>query len=197
MKIGFGLALDFWSANKPLTQHLDNYGRLLSIAEDYGFNSVWAGEFRPIKSQPGHTPSPLLVLAAMANRTTLRLGTGVTLLTLWHPLRLAYDGIMLDHISDGRFTLGVGVGVAPQMKRYGVNPSEAGTRMDESLALLRAIVERSRPLPWATFSRGRARGAGAIPARWAAHLGGRDHSSLDSTGGGIGRCLVWRHPIPL
>ena len=139
MNIGFGLALDFWSADKPLTQHLDNYARLIAAAEDHGFNSIWAGEFRPRKPTPGHTPSPLLILAAMAGRTKLRLGTGVTLLTLWHPLRLAYDGAMLDHLSDGRFTLGVGVGVAQQMQRYGVPPAEAGTRMDESLELLKAM----------------------------------------------------------
>ena len=139
MNLGFGLALDFWSADKPLTRHLDNYAGLLALAEDLGFNSVWAGEYRPPKSQPGHTPSPLLVLAAMAGRTKLRLGTGVTLLTLWHPLRLAYDGAVLDHLCDGRFTLGVGVGVAPQMQRYGVPPAEAGSRMDETLALLKAM----------------------------------------------------------
>lgn len=139
MTIKFALALDFWSAEKPLTQHLDDYTRLLAIAENYGFSSVWAGEFRPPKSQPGHTPSPLLILSALAGRTNLRLGTGVTLLTLWNPLRLAYDGAILDHLSNGRFTLGVGVGVAPQMKRYGVPPEEAGTRMTESLELLKAM----------------------------------------------------------
>ena len=139
MTIKFALALDFWSAEKSLPQHLDDCTRLLAIAEDYGFSSVWAGEFRPPKSQPGHTPSPLLILSALAGRTNLRLGTGVTLLTLWNPLRLAYDGAILDHLSNGRFTLGVGVGVAPQMKRYGVPPEEAGTRMTESLELLKAM----------------------------------------------------------
>ncbi len=139
MTIGFGLALDFWSAEKPLSQHLDDYVELLRRAEDYGFNSVWAGENRPVKPQPGHTPSPLLVLAALASRTSLRLGTGVTLLTLWQPLRLAYDAAMLDQLSDGRFTLGVGVGIAPVMKRYGVPPAEAGSRMDDTLKLLKAM----------------------------------------------------------
>ena len=139
MAIGFGLALDFWSNKKPLSEHLDDYVRLLKIAEDYGFDSVWAGENRPMKLQPGHTPSPLLILASLANRTTLRLGTGVTLLTLWQPLRLAYDGALLDQMSDGRLTLGVGVGVAPVMKRFGVPPDEAASRMDDTLKLLKAL----------------------------------------------------------
>jgi alkanesulfonate monooxygenase SsuD/methylene tetrahydromethanopterin reductase-like flavin-dependent oxidoreductase (luciferase family) len=139
MAVGFGLALDFWSNQKPLSRHLDEYARLLKIAEGYGFNSVWAGENRPVKPQPGHTPSPLLVLASLASRTSLRLGTGVTLLTLWQPLRLAYDGALLDQLSDGRLTLGVGVGTGPVMKRYGVPPEEAASRVDDTLRLLKAL----------------------------------------------------------
>jgi alkanesulfonate monooxygenase SsuD/methylene tetrahydromethanopterin reductase-like flavin-dependent oxidoreductase (luciferase family) len=139
VSIGFGLALDFWSNKRPLSQHLEQYVRLLRIAEDLGFNSVWAGENRPVVPQPGHTPSPLLVLAALANRTGLRLGTGVTLLTLWQPLRLAYDGALLDQLSDGRLTLGIGVGAAPVMKRYGVPPESAGSRTDDTLKLLKAL----------------------------------------------------------
>lgn len=139
MAIDFGLALDFWSNQQPLGRRLEDYVRLLRIAEDKGFVSVWAGENRPPKLQPGHTPSPLLVLAALANRTTLRLGTGVTLLTLWQPLRLAYDGAMLDQLCDGRLTLGVGVGSGAVMKRYGVPRSESGPRMDDTLKFLKAM----------------------------------------------------------
>ena len=139
MKIKFGLALDFWSNKKPLSQHLNDYVELLKIAEGYGFDSVWAGENRPRNLQPGHTPSPLLILASLASRTTLRLGTGVTLLTVWQPLRLAYDAALLDQLSDGRLTLGVGVGIAPVMRRYGVPPEEAASRMDDTLRMLKAL----------------------------------------------------------
>lgn len=139
MNIGFGIALDFWSVKDPLTRHLDECVEALKLAEGYGFNSVWAGENRAPRLDAGHTPSPVMVLAALANRTSLRLGTGVTLLSLWHPLRLAYDGAMLDHLSDGRFILGVGVGAPPAMQRHGVPPAEAGSRMDDSLALLKAF----------------------------------------------------------
>ena len=141
MTINFGLALDFWSTAKPLDKLLDDYGRLLDLAEALGFDSVWAGEYRPRPAtpEPGHVASPLLILSALAGRTNLRLGTGVTLLTLWHPLRLAYDAAILDHLSAGRLTLGIGVGTPDVMKRYGVPPGEAGTRMDEALAVLKSM----------------------------------------------------------
>lgn len=139
MTIGFGLALDFWSNQKPLSKHLADCGELLKIAEGYGFNSVWAGENRPRRLEPGHTPAPLLILAGLASQTSMRLGTGVTLLTVWPPLRLAYDAALLDQMSDGRLTLGVGVGVAPVMKRHGIPPDEAGSRMDDTLKMLKAL----------------------------------------------------------
>lgn len=139
MNVRFGLALDFWSTTKPLDKLLDDYTTLLQLAEQYGFDSVWAGEHRPLAPEPGHVPSPLLVLAALARSTRLRLGTGVTLLTVWHPLRLAYDAALLDQLSAGRLILGVGVGSPPLMKRYGVPPDEASSRMDEALLLLKKL----------------------------------------------------------
>ena len=131
--------MDFWSTTKSLDHLLDDYVRILEIAESYGFDSVWAGEQGRLSSQSGHVPSPLLVLASLAKNTHLRLGTGVTLLMLWHPLRLAHDVAVLDQISGGRFTLGVGVGNAEAMKRYGISTEEIAARMDEVLLFLKSI----------------------------------------------------------
>ena len=137
MQIHFGLALDFWSATRPLPAVLEEYVTLLDLAEGYGFDSVWAGENRPSAPQPGHLPSPLLALAALASRTRLRLGTGVLLAPLWHPLQLAYDCAVLDQISGGRLILGVGVGAPYLMKRYGLAPEQTAPRMDELLRTLK------------------------------------------------------------
>ena len=138
MSIKFGLSLDFWSPTKPHNRVLDDYSKLLSTAEGYGFDSVWAGENRPSAPSAGHVPSPLMILAALAGRTQLRLGTAVTLLPLWQPLHLAYDGAILDHLSQGRFTLGVGTGNPFTMQQYGLPANETTSRMDETLELLKS-----------------------------------------------------------
>ncbi|MEE8304678.1 MAG: LLM class flavin-dependent oxidoreductase [Candidatus Tectomicrobia bacterium] len=139
MSVTFGLALDFWSTTRPLHTVLEDYARLAQLAETYGFNSVWAGESRPRSLEPGHVPSPLMILAALAGRTNLKLGTGVALLPIWHPLALAYDGALLDQISAGRLILGVGTGSLDLLTRYGIPPEEMGSRMDDILTILKAL----------------------------------------------------------
>lgn len=139
MSIRFGLALDFWNPAKPLSRQIDDYAGLLDIAERYDFDSVWAGEGHLTVPAPSHVSAPLLVLAALARSTRLRLGTGVLLLPLWHPLRLAHEAALLDHICDGRLVLGVALGHPELMRRYGVPPEDAATRMDESLLVLKQL----------------------------------------------------------
>lgn len=64
------------------------------------------------------TPSPGLLLAAMAPLTErIRLCSLVHILPMYHPVRLAEEVIMLDHLSKGRFELGCGKGVSPPEHR--------------------------------------------------------------------------------
>ena len=136
----FGLALDLGNVRTSLDRLLDEYAPLLALAERYGFASVWAGEAYPTAPPGGfHLPSPLLALAALAPRTALKLGTGVTLLPAWSPLRLAYDTAVLDQLSGGRLVLGVGAGTPPLWARFGADRATVGDRIDETLAALRAL----------------------------------------------------------
>jgi alkanesulfonate monooxygenase SsuD/methylene tetrahydromethanopterin reductase-like flavin-dependent oxidoreductase (luciferase family) len=81
-------------------------------AEAAGFDSVWLGEHH---NNPILHPAPLIGLAAIASRTTrVKLGTGVLLLPLYHPMMVAEEGAMVDMISGGRLILGIGAGYAPE-----------------------------------------------------------------------------------
>ena len=71
---------------------------LMRAAEGYGFDSVWPAEHH--FSEYGYCASPAVTLAAIASETTrLRLGTGVVVLPLNHPLRVAEDYAMLHMMS--------------------------------------------------------------------------------------------------
>lgn len=107
-------------------------------AEAAGFDSVWLGEHH---NSPTLYPTPLIGLAAIAARTRrVRLGTGVLLLPLYHPLSVAEEGAMVDVISGGRLILGVGVGYAPEeFAAFGVPITERGSRMDEAAVLIQRL----------------------------------------------------------
>jgi alkanesulfonate monooxygenase SsuD/methylene tetrahydromethanopterin reductase-like flavin-dependent oxidoreductase (luciferase family) len=122
--IEFGLALDFGTERAPLHQVLDEYVKLLHLAQGHGFHSV---------------PSPFLVLASLAPRTALKLGTGVTLQPGWQPLNLAYDGAVLDQLSNGRFFMGIAVANAPDWQRFGLDRATVGQRFDELLQAVKAL----------------------------------------------------------
>ena len=122
--------------------HLDRSGqsigrqyedRLALVAhyEASGFHAYHLAEHH---STPlGMAPSPAVFLSAVAQRTkSLRFGPLVYPLPLYHPLRVAEEICMLDHLSGGRLDIGFGRGASQfEIEYYGVDPKEAQARYEE------------------------------------------------------------------
>jgi len=82
------------------------------VAEALGFDGGWIAQHH-LSNGFGRLPSPLLLLAAVAERTRhIELGTGVIVLPFEDPIRLAEDASVLDTLSGGRVQLGLGSGGA-------------------------------------------------------------------------------------
>jgi len=79
------------------------------LAEELGYDGITVTEHHaPLMT----CPSPHLLLAAAAMRTSrIRLGTAVTVLPLYNPVRVAEEAGTLDLLSGGRFELGLGRGI--------------------------------------------------------------------------------------
>jgi len=107
-------------------------------AEAWGLDAVWLAEIHQQSARSVLT-APLTVLSAIAARTTrLKLGTGVQVLPLAHPLRLAEETASLDQISRGRLLLGAGRSGNPKSyAAYGVPYSESRDRFYEALDILK------------------------------------------------------------
>lgn len=107
-------------------------------AEALGFDSIWLGEHH---NNAFLYSAPLIGLAAIASRTQrVRLGTGVLLLPLYHPVSVAEEGAMVDMISNGRLILGVGAGYAPEeFAAFGLTTKQRGSRLEEGVSLLRRL----------------------------------------------------------
>lgn len=132
----FGIFDHLDRQDQPLSRTYEERLRLLEVADAGGIYGYHLAEHH---ATPASTaPSPGIFLAAAAQRTShIKLGSLVYLLPLYSPLRLIQEVCMLDHLSGGRFQLGVGRGVSPiELGFYGLTSDEARERFDESLEVL-------------------------------------------------------------
>ena len=82
------------------------------LLDDLEFDLAVFGESH--FAQRGQSPNPILLAAAIGQHTErLHLATGVAVVPLWHPVRLAEDIAVADHLLQGRFEVCVGHGSAP------------------------------------------------------------------------------------
>lgn len=111
MHVGYGAA--FQNPNNALSdaEVYRNELRLAELAEPLGFDSVWSVEHH--FTDYTMCPDVLQFLSYMAGKTKhVKLGSMVVVLP-WHdPVRVAEQISLLDHMSNGRFILGLGRGLA-------------------------------------------------------------------------------------
>jgi alkanesulfonate monooxygenase SsuD/methylene tetrahydromethanopterin reductase-like flavin-dependent oxidoreductase (luciferase family) len=116
-----------------------------AVAEASGWDAVFLEDYIVYQNrQDVPTYDPWVALAAMALATSrVRLGTMVTPLARRRPWKLAREAVSIDHLSNGRLTLGVGVGDPQDLTFIGFGEStdvRVRARMvDEALELLAGL----------------------------------------------------------
>ena len=111
MHVGYGVAFQNPGNAISDAEVYRNELRLCEMAEPLGFDSVWSVEHH--FDDYTMCPDVLQFLSYMAGKTSkVKLGSMVVVLP-WHdPIRVAEQISLLDHISNGRFILGLGRGLA-------------------------------------------------------------------------------------
>ena len=123
----------------------DGIRRTAELAEELGFDSVWATEHiivGPEGVNPyGRVYAPLVTLGWAAGWTSrVALGTSIVLVPLHHPMHLAKEVATLQELSGGRVNLGVGMGWHKDEHDFlGVPFEGRGRRGDEAIRVMRAI----------------------------------------------------------
>jgi len=151
--------------------------RLADLAEPLGFDSVWIAEHH--FTDYTMSPDTLQFLSYLAGKTQrIKLGSMVVVLP-WHdPVRVAEQVSLLDHLSKGRFILGLGRGLARvEYEGFRIDQNEGRKLFVEYAELVLGALEKGymeggpktrqprrdiRPAPFRSF-RGRTYAAAVSP----------------------------------
>ncbi len=120
---------------------------LMVHLDKLGYDEAWIGEHHSTGWE--NVGSPEVFIAAAAERTKhIRFGTGVIQLGLHNPLVLLDRMILLDHLTRGRvsFGLGVGGGLPSDLKVFGLSREQAGKRLDEGIAVILELLRSGKPV---------------------------------------------------
>jgi F420-dependent oxidoreductase-like protein len=130
-----GLNTGYWGAGPPPGAEAS-----IAEAERLGFDSMWTAE-----AYGSDVLTPLAWWGATTER--LRLGTAIVQMSARTPAATAMAAMTMDHLSGGRFILGLGVS-GPQVVEgwYGQPFAKPLARTREYIAILRDVFARSGPV---------------------------------------------------
>ncbi len=135
MKLATGAG--YWAAGPP-----SDAQETILEAEALGFHSFWTAE--------AYGSDALTPLAWWGSRTeTIQLGTGIVQMSARTPAATAMAAITMDHLTNGRFILGLGVS-GPQVVEgwYGQPYPRPLARTREYVHIIREICEREKPVSY-------------------------------------------------
>lgn len=119
----------------------------VELLEHLGFDTVWFSEHHCAGYSFGN---PAVIAANAAARTkTIRIGTGVSLLPLHHPIKLAEEFGLLDVLSGGRLEYGIGRGyLMHEYDWFQVPRGESHQRYHEAADFIVNAWTSTGPIDW-------------------------------------------------
>lgn len=145
MRFGIFMA-PFHPAGVNPTILLDGDLALIEHLDRLGFEEAWIGEHHSAGSEI--IASPEIFVAAAAERTRrIKLGTGVISASYHHPLWVAERAVQLDHMTKGRFMLGLGPGALPSdAAMIGLDMSQTRELMEDAVDLITRLMRSDEPV---------------------------------------------------
>jgi alkanesulfonate monooxygenase SsuD/methylene tetrahydromethanopterin reductase-like flavin-dependent oxidoreductase (luciferase family) len=97
---------------KPFRQVVEETRDLARYCDRTGWHSIWFTEHHFGHEGFEVCPNPVLMSCDISAHThTIRVGQAANIITFWHPLRVAEDLAMLDHMNNGRTEVALGRGL--------------------------------------------------------------------------------------
>lgn len=145
MQYGLNFFPSFRLSDSSTADYYDQVLRLCERGDALGYTSAKCVEHY-FHDYGGHTPSPIVMLSAIAARTRrLRPITGAVIPVFNNPIKLASELAMLDNLSNGRLDVGFGRAFIPkEFDAFHVDMDESRERFEEGIEIVKCLWTQDR-----------------------------------------------------
>jgi alkanesulfonate monooxygenase SsuD/methylene tetrahydromethanopterin reductase-like flavin-dependent oxidoreductase (luciferase family) len=121
------------------------------LADQLGIDEAWISEHGVFVSYhaPDQLPSadPFICKAAALTKR-IKMGPGIRALPYFHPLQIATDAAVCDHLTDGRYMAGFGLGIGDGGGLRGKLPAPQRDMMREAIDIILKAWSAPEPFDW-------------------------------------------------
>jgi alkanesulfonate monooxygenase SsuD/methylene tetrahydromethanopterin reductase-like flavin-dependent oxidoreductase (luciferase family) len=121
------------------------------LADELGIEEAWISEHGVFVSYhaPDQLPSadPFICKAAALTKR-IKMGPGIRALPYFHPLQVATDAAVCDHLTDGRYMAGFGLGIGDGGGLRGKLPAPQRDMMREAIDIILKAWTAPEPFDW-------------------------------------------------
>jgi limonene 1,2-monooxygenase len=145
MRFGIFMA-PFHPAGENPTLLLDGDMELIKHLDRLGFDEAWVGEHHSAGSET--IAAPEIFIAAVAQHTRhIKLATGVVSASYHNPLWVAERAVQLDHMTRGRFILGLGPGALPSdAAMIGLDMPHTRELLEDAVEIITQLLRTEDPV---------------------------------------------------
>ena len=138
--------------NKVAKLSYDEDLKEIIVADRLGMPEAWISEHGTFLAwqAPDQLPcADLMICKAAALTKQIRMGPGIRPVPFFHPLQLATDAAVCDHLTNGRYIAGFGVGInVANNKQRGPLPADPRLMMREAIELILKAWSAPEPFDW-------------------------------------------------
>ena len=144
MRLGY-FSMPLHPAGRNWSETLREDREAVLLADRLGFHDAFIGEHLTDRHE-NITNSLVFLATLIAETDQIRLGTGTTNLSQQHPVLIAANSAMFDHLADGRFILGISPGALPSdAEALGILDQDRNEMFAEAIDVITAIWEGEPP----------------------------------------------------
>jgi limonene 1,2-monooxygenase len=136
----------FHPAGENPTLALERDLDLIVHLDRLGWDEAWIGEHHSAGSEIIASPEIFIAVASQRTRH-IKLGTGVISVSYHNPLWVAERAVLLDHLTRGRFMLGLGPGSLPtDAAMIGLNQHQTRELLSQGVDVIMHLLTSDEPL---------------------------------------------------